>query len=84
MPDSDIDFHGQADDQAALLRAGRLADAKIADRIENMGQSGERKLVHRLTLLHDLLNGCEQADFRFATTNPWSFDDAMNDDYLPR
>jgi hypothetical protein len=53
----DLDFYAWANQQAALLRAGRLTDADIehiAEEIESMGRSEQRELVDRLTghLLH--------------------------------
>jgi hypothetical protein len=48
------DFYAWANEQAALLRAGRLeaADiANIAEEIESMGRSEKRELVSRLTVL---------------------------------
>ncbi len=50
----DQDFFAWADEQAGLLRAGRLAEADIvhiADEIESMGKSEKRELVSRLTVL---------------------------------
>ena len=54
MAEHDADFHGWATEQAALLRAGRLADAdvaNIAEEIESMGRSERRELVSRLAVL---------------------------------
>jgi hypothetical protein len=58
MPDPallyDQDFHAWAMEQAALLRAGKLADADlihIADEIESLGKVEKRELVSRLTVL---------------------------------
>ena len=53
----DRDFYAWANEQAALLRAGRLSEAdieNIAEEIESMGRSEKRDLVSRLTvvLLH--------------------------------
>jgi len=48
------DFYAWANQQAALLRAGRLAEAEIeniAEEIESMGRSEKRELVSRLTIL---------------------------------
>jgi hypothetical protein len=48
------DFYAWANEQAALLRAGKLADAdieNIAEEIESMGRSEKRELVNRLTVL---------------------------------
>ena len=50
----DTDFYGWANEQAALLRAGHLdaADiANIAEEIESMGRSEKRELINRLTVL---------------------------------
>jgi hypothetical protein len=54
----DADFYGWANEQAALLRAGRLAEAdlaNIAEEIESMGRSEKRELVSRLAVLLTLL-----------------------------
>ncbi len=50
----DTDFYGWANDQAALLRAGRLSEADvghIAEEIESMGRGEKRELVNRLAVL---------------------------------
>ena len=50
----DRDFFAWAGEQAALLRAGRLAEADIAhiaEEIESMGRSEKRELVSRLKVL---------------------------------
>lgn len=50
----ETDFYAWANEQAALLRAGRLdaADiAHIAEEIESMGRSEKRELLNRLTVL---------------------------------
>ena len=50
----DRDFYAWANEQAALLRAGRLAEAdleNIAEEIESMGRSEKRELVSRLRVL---------------------------------
>ena len=50
----DRDFYAWANEQAALLRAGRLAEAdieNIAEEIESMGRSEKRELINRLTVL---------------------------------
>jgi hypothetical protein len=50
----DRDFYAWANEQAALLRAGRLSEADIehiAEEIESMGTSEKRELVSRLTIL---------------------------------
>jgi hypothetical protein len=48
------DFYAWANEQAALLRAGKLAQADIehiAEEIESMGKSEKRELVNRLSIL---------------------------------
>ena len=50
----DTDFHAWANEQAALLRAGRLTEAdieNIAEEIESMGRSEKRELINRLSVL---------------------------------
>jgi hypothetical protein len=50
----DADFYAWANQQAALLRAGRLSEAdieNIAEEIESMGKSEKRELVSRLSVL---------------------------------
>jgi Domain of unknown function DUF29 len=50
----DTDFYAWANQQAALLRAGRLSEAdveNIAEEIESMGRSEKRELISRLTVL---------------------------------
>ena len=50
----DLDFYAWANQQASLLRAGRLTEADIehiAEEIESMGRSEKRELVNRLTVL---------------------------------
>ena len=50
----DHDFYAWANEQAALLRAGKLAAADIehiAEEIESMGRSEKRELVNRLVVL---------------------------------
>ncbi|MDR3516456.1 MAG: DUF29 domain-containing protein [Azospirillaceae bacterium] len=59
MPESpaslyDRDFYAWANEQAALLRAGKLAAADIdhiAEEIESMGRTEKRELVSRITVL---------------------------------
>jgi hypothetical protein len=62
------DFYAWANEQAALLRAGRLTEAdieNIAEEIESMGRSEKRELINRLTvLLTHLLKWQFQATFR--------------------
>jgi hypothetical protein len=64
----DRDFYAWADQQAALLRAGRLSEAdieNIAEEIESMGRSEKRELVNQLTvLLLHLLKWQFQPSFR--------------------
>ncbi|HYN77574.1 MAG TPA: DUF29 domain-containing protein [Lamprocystis sp. (in: g-proteobacteria)] len=48
------DFHAWANEQAGLLRAGKLASvdlAHVAEEIESMGRSERRELVNRLVVL---------------------------------
>lgn len=48
------DFHAWANEQARLLRAGKLSEADIphiAEEIESMGKAEKRELVSRLTIL---------------------------------
>jgi hypothetical protein len=48
------DFYAWANEQAALLRTGRLAEAdleNIAEEIESMGRSEKRELTNRLRVL---------------------------------
>ncbi|MGO9743595.1 MAG: DUF29 domain-containing protein [Roseiarcus sp.] len=50
----ETDFYGWANEQAALLRAGRVDAADIehiAQEIESMGKSEKRELISRLTVL---------------------------------
>jgi hypothetical protein len=50
----ETDFYGWANEQAALLRSGRLSEAdiaNIAEEIESLGKSEKRELVSRLTVL---------------------------------
>jgi hypothetical protein len=50
----DQDFYAWANQQAALLRSGRLTEAdidNIAEEIESMGRSERHELVNRLTVL---------------------------------
>jgi Domain of unknown function DUF29 len=70
MPDSnyDRDFYAWTNEQAALLRAGKLGQADlahIAEEIESMGRTEKRELVSRLTvLLLHLLNWRFQPELR--------------------
>jgi Domain of unknown function DUF29 len=53
-PNYDNDFYAWANEQAELLRHGRLAEADIehiALEIESMGKTEKRELVARLTIL---------------------------------
>jgi hypothetical protein len=48
------DFYAWANEQAALLRAGKLSEADlehIAEEIESMGKTEKRELINRLTVL---------------------------------
>jgi hypothetical protein len=50
----DRDFYAWANEQAALLRAGKLSAAdieNIAEEIESMSKTEKRELVNRLTVL---------------------------------
>jgi ribosomal protein L29 len=50
----DRDFYAWANEQGALLRAGRLSDADIghiAEEIESMGRGEKRELTNRLAVL---------------------------------
>ena len=50
----EADFYAWANEQALLLRAGKLSAAdiqNIAEEIESMGKSEKRELVSRLTIL---------------------------------
>jgi hypothetical protein len=50
----DQDFYAWANEQAALLRAGKLSAADIehiAEEIESMGKTEKRELVNRLAML---------------------------------
>ena len=50
----DRDFYAWATEQAALLRAGRLAEADvqhIAEEIETLGRGEKRELISRLAVL---------------------------------
>jgi hypothetical protein len=64
----DQDFFAWANEQAGLLREGRLSEADIdhiAEEIEAMGKSEKRELVSRLTvLLLHLLKWQHKAVFR--------------------
>jgi hypothetical protein len=64
----DQDFYAWANEQAGLLREGRLSEADIehiAEEIESMGKSEKRELVSRLTiLLLHLLKWQHQPAFR--------------------
>jgi hypothetical protein len=55
----DQDFYAWANEQAGLLRAGKLSEADInhiAEEIESIGKSEKRELVNQLAvlLLHQL------------------------------
>ncbi|MGH7153309.1 MAG: DUF29 domain-containing protein [Acetobacteraceae bacterium] len=64
----DQDFYAWANEQAALLRSGRLSEAdieNIAEEIESMGRSEKRELVSRLkVLLAYLLKWQHQPGYR--------------------
>jgi Domain of unknown function DUF29 len=67
----DQDFFAWANEQAQLLRAGKLADADIqhiAEEIESMGKAEKRELISRLSvLLLHLLKWQFQAERRGAS-----------------
>ena len=73
MPNNlyDRDFYAWANEQAALLRAGKLDSADIehiAEEIESMGRGEKRELVNRLAeLLMHLLKWRYQPAFRSAS-----------------
>ena len=64
----ETDFYAWAMEQAALLRAGKVGSAdiaNIAEEIESMGRGEKRELVNRLTiLLAHLLKWQFQPGFR--------------------
>ena len=70
----DTDFHAWTNEQAALLRAGRVAELDIenlAEEIEGMSRSEKRELVSRLSqLLLHLLKWRYQPGLR---GNSWRF-----------
>jgi Domain of unknown function DUF29 len=67
----DSDFHAWANEQAALLRAGKFSSAdikNIAEEIAGMGRSEKRELVNRLSvLLLHLLKWRHQPGLRSAS-----------------
>ncbi len=67
------DFYAWANEQAALLRDGRLSEAdieNIAEEIESMGRSERRELISRLSvLLHHLLKWRYQPGLRGRSWN---------------
>jgi hypothetical protein len=79
----DQDFYAWANEQAALLRAGKLTEAdiaNIAEEIESMGRTEKRELVSRLTaLLLNLLKWQYQPDRR---GNSWKRSIANSRDQL--
>ena len=85
----DRDFYAWANQQAALLRAGRLTEAdieNIAEEIESMGRSEKRELVSQLAiLLQQLLKwqfqpGRRSASWRLSIENTrLQLDDHLND-----
>lgn len=79
----DRDFYAWANEQASLLRAGRLAEADIAhiaEEIESMGKTEKRELVSRLTvLLLHLLKWRFQAD---RAGNSWRLSIANSRDQI--
>ena len=50
----EADFYAWANEQAALLRAGKLSEAdiaNIAEEIESIGKTEKRELINRLAVL---------------------------------
>ena len=75
MPSNyDVDFYAWANEQSALLRAGKLSAAdidNIAEEIATLGRSEKRELVNRLSvLLMHLLKWQFQPDKR---SRSWEF-----------
>ncbi len=68
------DFFGWANQQAALLRAGRIAEIDrehLAEEIEDMGKSLHRELLNRLTVLFlHLLKWQHQPGYQ---SNSWRY-----------
>lgn len=64
----ETDFYAWANEQAELLRSGKLAEADIqhiAEEIESMGRTEKRELIDRLAvLLADLLKWKTQPNLR--------------------
>jgi hypothetical protein len=64
----ETDFYAWANEQAALLRAGKLSEAdvaNIAEEIESMGRTEKRELINRLgVLLMHLLKWKYQPNLR--------------------
>ena len=95
----DEDFYAWANEQAGLLRAGKVSEADIghiAEEIESMGRAEKRALVNRLKvlLLHLLKwqvqpggrsNRCEAnlARETFPASCPWTFEQMSDRDYWP-
>jgi hypothetical protein len=79
----DRDFYAWANEQVALLRAGRLDEADIAhiaEEIESMGKTEKRELVSRLSvLLLHLLKGQSQPGRRSVS---WPLSIANNRDQI--
>ena len=85
----DTDYYAWSNQQAALLREGRLADAdiqNIAEEIESMGRSEKRELISRLeVLLLHLLKwrfqpNLQSASWRGTIVNQrWKIVDHMQD-----
>jgi len=74
----DSDFYAWANEQAALLRSGKLSAAdieNIAEEIESMGRSEKREMVNRLiVLLMHLLKWQYQPNYQCSSwqTTIWS------------
>ena len=67
----DEDFYAWANEQAALLRSGRLAEADIAhiaEEIESMGKTEKRELTNRLAVL---------------LTRPWTYEEVVDESFWP-
>ncbi|WP_442753649.1 DUF29 domain-containing protein [Methylocystis sp. JAN1] len=73
----DDDFYAWANEQAALLRAGKFSGADIehiAEEIESMGKTEKRELAARET---------EFDVDEFPGACPWTFEQMMDRDFWP-
>ena len=81
----ETDYYGWANEQAALLRAGKLSLAdidNIAEEIESMGKGEKRELVNRLiVLLQHLLKWEYQPEQR---SRSWSTTITIQRDQIAR